>query len=145
MAVYDSRLNQLTQRIRERLKSVPGVESVSAAITPPLGGVPRRLAFTRQDAPTVPSEREAWSAEWYPVTSNYFETLKIPLRRGRGIDAGDTSSCRAVVVINSALAKQFFANDNPIGRRIQLDLLDDQPREIIGVVGDVRQNRYETS
>jgi len=145
MVEFDSRLSKLTELIRDRLKGVPAVESVTVAITPPLGGMPRRITFGRENTPIAPSEHEAWTAEWYPVTPDYFETLKIPLMRGRTIGAGDTSSRRAVIVINSALARQFFPNDDPIGRRIQLDLLDDQPREIIGVAGDVLQNRYDIS
>jgi putative ABC transport system permease protein len=144
MVEFDSTLDQMTERIRDRLKVVPTVESVAAAITPPLGGVPRQVTFAREDTPTAPSEHEAWTAEWYPVTADYFKTLKIPLLRGRPIGTADTSR-GAVVVINSALARQFFASADPIGRRIQLDLLDDQPREIIGVVNDVRQNRYDVA
>src|SRR5262245_37210229 len=145
MVEFDSRLSQLAERIRDRLTRLPAVESVTVAITPPLGGMPRRITFGRENTPIAPSEREAWTAEWYPVAPDYFETLKIPMMRGRTIGAGDTSSRRAVIVINSVLARQFFPNDDPIGRRIQLDLLDDQPREIIGVAGDVRQNRYDIS
>ena len=145
MVEFDGKLNQITERIRNRLKRLPAVESVTVAITPPLGGMPRRVTFTRVDTPTEPAEREAWAAEWYPVTGDYFETLRIPLIRGRSISSDDAFSRRPVVVINSALARQFFPNDDPIGRRIQFDLLDDQPREIVGVAGDVRQNRYELS
>jgi putative ABC transport system permease protein len=145
MVEFDARLNQVTERIRNRLKNVPAVESVTAAITPPLGGMPRRVTFSREETPVLPAEREAWTAQWYPVTADYFETLRIPLIRGRGIGSSDTSARRAVVVINSALAGQFFRNDDPIGRQIQFDLLDDQPREIVGIVADVRQNRYDIS
>jgi putative ABC transport system permease protein len=145
MVQFDGRLNQITDRMRDQLAAVPTVQSVTVAITPPLGGAPRRLTFARDDVPIAESEREAWDAEWYPVTREYFKTLKIPLTRGRTIDTGDTASRRAVAVINSALARQFFPNDDPVGRRIQLDLLDDPPRDIIGVVGDVRQNRYDVA
>jgi putative ABC transport system permease protein len=145
MVEFGPDLNLLTGRIRDRLKAVPTVESVTAAVTPPLGGVPRRITFAREDTPTSPAEREAWTAEWYPVTPDYFETLKIPVRRGRTIGAADASSRPAVIVINSALARQFFPNDDPLGRHIRLDLLDDRPREIIGIVGDVRQNLYDVS
>jgi predicted permease len=145
MVEFDGKLNEVSERIRERLKTVPAVESVTVALTPPLGGVPRRLTFARDDTPTVPSEREAWAAEWFPVAADYFETLRVPLLRGRTMTREDASSRNAVVVINSALARRYFHGDEPIGRRIQLDLLDDQPREIVGIVGDVRQNRYDIS
>jgi putative ABC transport system permease protein len=145
MVEFGPALNQVTGRIRDRLKAVPGVATVTAAVTPPLGAVARRITFKRDDTPTSPSEREAWTAEWYPVTPDYFETLKIPLSRGRTIGAVDASTRPAVIVINSALARQFFPNEDPLGRRIQLNLLDDRPREIVGVVGDVRQNLYDIS
>jgi putative ABC transport system permease protein len=144
MAEFDSKLADITERIRDGLRNVPGVESATVAVTPPLGGTPRRINFAREDTVIAPSEREAWSAEWYPVTADYFETLRIPLLRGRTVNAGDTFSRRPVIVINSTIVRRYFPKDDPIGRRIQLDLLDDQPREIVGVVGDIRQNRYET-
>jgi putative ABC transport system permease protein len=143
MVEFDSKLSSVTERIRDRLTSVAGVESVTVATTPPLGGMPRRVNFVRGDTVTPPSELEAWTAEWYPVSADYFETLRIPVVNGRTIGAGDTSFRRPVVVINSTLARRFFPNDDPIGRQLQLDLLDEQPRDIIGVVGDVRQNRYD--
>jgi predicted permease len=145
MVEFDSKLSNVTERIRARLKSVSGVESATVATTPPLGGVPRRVNFVRGDTLTPPSEQEAWTAEWYPVAADYFETLRIPLISGRTIGSGDTSFRRPVVVINSTLARRFFPKDDPIGRQIQLGLLDEQPRDIIGIVGDVRQNRYETT
>jgi putative ABC transport system permease protein len=145
MVEFDSRPSNVTERIRDRLKSVAGVESATVATTPPLGGVPRRVNFVRGDTLTPPSEQEAWTAEWYPVAADYFETLNIPLISGRTIGSGDTSFRRPVVVINSTLARRFFPKDDPIGRHIRLDLLDEQPRDIIGIVGDVRQNRYDTA
>jgi predicted permease len=84
-----------------------------------------------------------WSAEWYPVSTDYFSTLGIPLLRGRAINAGDAYATRPVAVINASMARRFWPNEDPIGKLMQLDLLDDRPREIVGVVGDVRQNRYE--
>jgi len=140
---FDSRFSELSERIRERLASVPGVESATAAVTTPLGEVPRRINFVRQGEQVNPAERDLWSAEWYPVSSDYFSTLKIPLLRGRAIDGGDAYPSRPVVVINASMAERYWRNEDPVGKLVQLDLLDDKPREIVGVVGDVRQNRYE--
>jgi putative ABC transport system permease protein len=65
--------------------------------------------------------------------------------QGRALTRQDVQSSRPVVVINATLAERYFANENPIGRVVQTDILDDPPREIVGVVGDVRQDRYQTS
>jgi putative ABC transport system permease protein len=144
MVEFDSRLTNISEQIRARLQGVRGVESATVAMTPPLGGAPRRVNFVRSDVPTPLSEREASSAEWYPVAAEYFDTLRIPLVRGRAIGPVDTASGRPVAVINAALARRFFGSDDALGRTIQLDLLDEPAREVIGVAGDVRQNRYET-
>jgi putative ABC transport system permease protein len=136
-------LNLKINQVTDRIAKLPGVESVAAAMTPPLGGSARRFEFKRESQVLSASEQEAWTAEWYPVTSGYFATLRIPLIRGRDFSAADSETSSPVVIINTGMAQRFFPNEDPVGKRIQSGLLYDQPREIIGVVGDVRQNRYQ--
>jgi predicted permease len=140
---FTPRLSQLGDQIRERLAQVPGVESAGLTMTPPLGGTPHRFNFSEENHPLASAEQEAWTAEWYPVSADYFQTLKIPLLRGRALAASDSETSHPVMVINATLAERFFRNEDPIGKRIQIGVVYDQPREIVGVVGDVRQNRYE--
>jgi putative ABC transport system permease protein len=137
------RLEQLTQQVRERLAAIPGVESATIATTAPLSGPARRFNFHKPGQNLSDSEKEGWSAEWYPISSNYFHTLKIPLIRGREFTMADSETGRPVAVINAAMAQRFFPNEDPIGKQFQSDLLYDQPREIVGIVGDVRQDRYQ--
>jgi putative ABC transport system permease protein len=144
MVEFDGRFNALSERVRERLEHVPGVQHATAAVTPPLGGPARRVQFARPGIPVSDSEQGVWAAEWYPVSSDYFATLQIPVRGGRPIENTDREQAKPVAVINDVLARQFFANRDPVGQQIQLDVLDDPPREIVGVVGNVRQDRYET-
>jgi putative ABC transport system permease protein len=142
---FDDRFMTIGESIRERLAALPGVASATVAVTPPLGGEPHRVQFTRPGTLVAERERGAWSAEWYPVSAGYFETLRIPLRRGRTIEVADRNTSRPVAVISETLARQFFPNEDPIGRRIQTSIIDDAPREIVGVVGDVRQDRFQTA
>ena len=142
---FDSRFSQLSERVRERLAQVPGVESATATVTPPLAAAPRRLGFTRDGRSVGESEQGSWTGEWYPVSASYFDALKIPIRRGRAIRVEDTETSAPVVVINETLARRFLPGEDPVGRRLQLDLLNDSPREIIGVVGDVRQDRFQSA
>jgi len=129
--------------MRDRLATLPGVSSVTVATTPPLGGTPRRLNFSRDGQPLASSDQEAWTAEWYPIGSEYFRTLKIPLARGREFSDQDSAAALPVAIINTAMAQRFFPNEDPVGQRVQTSLLFDQPRLIVGVAGDVRQDRYQ--
>ncbi len=137
------RYNQLAEQIREQIAATPGVEAVASAMTPPLGGAPRTFNFIRPGQAISPAAQEAWSAEWYPVSAGYFATLKLRLRRGREFSAEDSATARQVVIVNRALADRFFPNENPVGQQIQTSMLNDPPREIVGMAEDVRQNRYE--
>ena len=142
---FDDRFTVLSESVRQRLAKVPGVAAATAAVTPPLGGDPHRVQFTRPGQILAERERGAWSAEWYPVSGGYFETLRIPLRRGRTIEEEDRKTSRPIAVINETLARHFFPNEDPVGLRIQIGGMEEPPREIIGVVGDVRQDRYQTA
>jgi putative ABC transport system permease protein len=137
------RLNVMIDQLRDRIANLPGVEAATVATTPPLGGSPRRFGFVRDGRVLSPEEAELWTAEWYPVTTGYFTTLKLPLMRGRDFTPADTENSTPVTIINASMAQRFFPNEDPVGKRIQSRLLFDTPREIIGVVGDVRQNRYQ--
>jgi len=139
------KFNVLTERVRDQVANIPGVEAVTFAMTPPLGGAPRRFPFSKDGQILGSAEQEAWTAEWYPIGAGYFQTLKIPLIRGREFNLQDSSSSVPVALINETMAQRFFRSEDPVGKRIQTGLLYDSPREIVGVVGDVRQDRYQYS
>ena len=134
-------LFQETERMRERMAAIPGVQSVMMeSANVPLSGFAGRLTFSLAGKPASQAEQEAQSAEWYLVSPRYFETLKVPVIRGREFAEQDSRAGLAVVVINSTMAKRFWPNEDPMGRQIQLAYLNDPPRQIVGIVGDVRQN-----
>lgn len=139
-------INPLTEqtykRIFERLKTMPGVVSVAGAGTPPLSGS-LGMGFWIEGRPQTPGPdgMAAQSAGYIAVTPNYFATLKAPMAQGREIDDRDTESSPFVAVINETMAKKFWPNENPIGQRIKLDYVPDEPvREIVGVVKDIRMS-----
>ena len=145
MVQFDSRFAQVNEQLRDRLTMVPGVESAATAMTPPLGGTPPRMRFTTARGDAAGQAREGWSAEWYPVSAAYFDTLRIPVLRGRAIAADDHGTARPVAVINAAMADIYWPDEDPIGQLLHVDVLDDAPREIVGVVGNVAQDRYQLS
>ena len=126
----------------ERVRTLPGVIS-AAAITPlPLGadgGIATRFTVEGQPA-SAPGQKPR--AEYRAVTSGYFETMRIPLKKGRTFDAGDRREAPAVAVVNETLAAQVMPGLDPLGQRIRIGIGTDEsdPRtfEVVGVVGDVR-------
>ena len=76
-------------------------------------------------------------AEFRQVTPDYFRAIGIPLLRGRALTDADLSKTPENVLINETFARRFFANEDPIGKRVTA--LDEKPHEIVGVVGDARQ------
>src|SRR5207245_1211701 len=94
---YSPKFNQLGEEMQARLAAVPGVESAALAMTPPMGGVPHRFNFTKDGQPLAASEKEAWSAEWYPVSPGYFHTLRAPVVQGREFAEADSDTGRPVI------------------------------------------------
>jgi putative ABC transport system permease protein len=139
----DSRFAEDSEAVVERLSRVPGVRSVAATATVPLGGSPQRVSVRLDDETLSPSEQTTRRAEWYPVSSTYFATLGIPVLRGRGLDSGDRALSRPVAVINAAMAERFWPGQDPLGRLLQTDMVDAPGLEVVGIVGNVRQDRYQ--
>jgi putative ABC transport system permease protein len=134
------------QRIYERMQTVPGVQMAAAASTPPLAGA-LRMQFLIDGRPAPPPGNDGepvQQAGYIAITPNYFATLKTPILQGREYNDRDTAAAPPVAIINQTLAKRYWPNESPIGRRITLDYVPNEPsREIVGVVGDVRLSRQQ--
>jgi putative ABC transport system permease protein len=140
---FDNRFGVDSEAVIARLRSLPGVRSVAAGATAPLGAPPPRVGFSVDGDELQPSEQTARSAEWYPVSTEYFDTLEIPVVHGRAFDAGDRLDTLPVAIINTAMADRFWPGEDPVGKTLQTDAIDDPARTVVGVVGDVRQDRYQ--
>jgi putative ABC transport system permease protein len=123
-----------------RIRALPGVEFAASTCCIPLeGGF--GLPFQIPGRPDGPTSKGG--AGWTMVSPGYFESFKIPLLRGRTFTEQDNSG-PPVVIINQALAKQYWPKGDPladrilIGRGVGPQFKDEPPRQIIGVVGDVR-------
>jgi putative ABC transport system permease protein len=131
--------HRLIGEVVDRLERLPGVVSVSAASAVPLGGGIR----TGVNVPGTPSEATL-TALLQLSTEGYFRTAQLRLSRGRVFTADDVRDARRVAVINEALARRYFGEENPIGHRIALTVLQRPPVgpiadptfEIVGVVAD---------
>ena len=126
---------QFFEEVVDRLRGAPGVQSASAVSNLPMQsvGVTFVLPFNVEGQP--PPENEDPRADVRLVTSGLFETMRIPLRRGRFLDARDTAESPRTAVINETMARRYFPDGDPIGQVIE------NPHgraEVVGVVADVR-------
>jgi len=131
--------SQLTDRIR----SMPGVSEVGAISLVPL--VPQGAAtrFTIVGRP-APKPGEWTSADIRIVERGYFAAMRIRLARGRTFTAADRADAAPVVVVNEAMARQYWPGDDPLGARLQVNWADPTAHpEIVGVVGDVRTSALD--
>jgi putative ABC transport system permease protein len=127
-------------RLIERARTLPGVRAAGAATFLPVSGGGSVIHFNIEGRPPK-SASDFTAAGYRAVTPGYFETLGVPLLRGRLLTAADTEKAPAVVVINSSMAKIYFPNMNPLGQHMQLGATPEKDvpmMEIVGVVGDVR-------
>jgi putative ABC transport system permease protein len=121
----------------ERLRALPGVQEVGLTHTLPLLG-DWVLTFEIAGRPPVaPSDLP--NTNYYAVTPGYFHAMGIPLIRGRLFTPQDNAKAPHVAVINETMAKQFFPNEDPIGKRINVQNGPDNWRQIVGIVGDIKQ------
>ena len=138
-----SKVEILARRVIERLESLPGVESATAAIAIPLELGPD-IPFSIEGRPPSDGGPYNGDVQWRSAMPHYFDALKIPLLRGRFFTLQDTAKAPPVVIINEAMAKKYWPNQDPIRQRITIGKgigpeFDEPPRQIVGVVGNVRE------
>jgi putative ABC transport system permease protein len=128
------------EQVLGRVKALPGVEAATVAFgLPPFGSPSSDI--------TIPGKthREQWFADFDLCDQDYFKVLGLPLLKGRLLDQEDVDSAMRVIVINQALARAFFSDEDPIGKTVKFNVLDhiaDAPHDayfqIIGVVPDAK-------
>jgi putative ABC transport system permease protein len=125
--------------VLERLESLPGVESAGMVMNLPLTGSSMNRGFRVEGRPE-PKADENVTMDFQIVSPNYFSTLEIPVKRGRGLNATDNETSERVVVINETMARQYWPNEDPIGKRMGIgeSTKDTSWRTIVGVVSDNR-------
>jgi predicted permease len=139
-AGYDvAELPSLYSRVVERLSSIPGVSAVSMSTNGPFSGLRSRGDFQIEGYTPGPNETLIKQSEW--VTPDYFRTVGLAIKQGRGFAPEDSAQGRRVSVINESMARRYFPGQNPIGRRWgNSSNYDANGIEIVGVVEDARYN-----
>ena len=131
---------RLYERIRDRLRALPGVRAVGMTDLLPMSGSFDGNGFSIEGRPT-PAPGHGLSAETRAVSPEYFDAMGIPLVEGRGMAAPDNGkeSPESVLIVNQAFARRHFPDGHAVGARIHMFGPDNPPARIVGVVGDVTQ------
>jgi putative ABC transport system permease protein len=131
----DEELRQFYVQLLERLGQLPGVTAAGGVASLPLAGRGASGTFLIDNNPELKGQ-----AGYAPASAGYFAAMGIPLLRGRLFDRSDTVNSPHVAVISQSLARRYWPNEDPIGKRIQFGSMDTDKRllHVIGVVGDVR-------
>jgi putative ABC transport system permease protein len=136
------------EQILNKVRTLPGVELAAAVDSLPLQGgstqpilIEGRPVVQMADQPEVPIRR---------IGTQYLKAMRIPVLRGRDFTESDSATAPPVILITQSLAREFFPNEDPIGKHVSLELTDKYlelpmtPREIVGIVGDAKLGDIES-
>lgn len=126
------KVNALFKRSLEQLREVPGVENAAIALTLPYE---RALNTGARWVGAKPGNEQIPIMNNTYVTTGYFETLRIPLVRGRFFEPRDSAASEPVIIVNQAFVRRYSPDADPVGRQIVLGRV---PRRVIGIVGDIQ-------
>ncbi len=135
----DAQLVTFFNQAMERLQRLPGVRSAGMVNFLPLyGGLGSSTGFKIMGRPESPPGQGPVT-DVRVVDAGYFQTMGIPLLRGRNFSAPELREAKRVILINEALARKYFPNEDPIGQRLDVSMFETPViTEIVGVVGNVR-------
>jgi putative ABC transport system permease protein len=142
-----SEAHQITafyQQALARLSTLAGVESASAVYFLPASGSWDTRAFTIEGRPAL-QPGESRLASYQVISANYFQTMRIPLQRGREFNEHDGEREPRVAIISESLARRYFPGEDPLGRRVAIGAADagNTAFTIVGVVGDVSRFMFD--
>jgi predicted permease len=128
---------QFYDRLLERLRQLPGVQAASVITgLPTEGGSTQPIAIEGRPVVAMADQPEVAVRI---ISPEYLQTMRVPVIRGRDIVRADSAQAPDVVLISETMAKRFWPGEDPIGRHITLTFSPGQVREIVGIVGDVKQ------
>jgi putative ABC transport system permease protein len=144
---WDQQAINFVHQVLDRVRRLPEVQNTAIAFGRPLSENGMRVTFERTDRPpSTPDKRLV--ADVRVVTPDFFSTLRIPLVAGRGLQITDSPNAPQAVVVSQAFVKQFYPNENPLGKHIVVGWGRQRSEnkadtvnaggEIVGVIADVK-------
>ena len=134
------KIDIFARALLDKMRAIPGVQTAAVSSNGPIMGG-WQTGFWREENPR-PQPSDMLNSDLEVVGGDYFSTLKAPLLRGRIFNERDTKDSPRVIIIDQAMAEQYFPGENPIGKRLGVDAGNDEEgwvmREIVGVVARMR-------
>ena len=134
------------RQLLEGVRALPGVKSAATITTLPMSGWNQSGSFQIEGQQLPLGVSSPHGDRWMP-SDDYFQTMGIPLVKGRYFDARDTADSPLVAIVSEALARKYWPGEDPVGKRITFDRVpntqDQRWREVVGVVGHVRNEGLE--
>ena len=129
--------------VLRRVRALPGVKAAGVTDSLPLtgGGSIQPVAVEGQPAVDMSHQPEVGVRV---VSPGLMDAMRIPLMRGRRFSESDTATSNQVLIISEAMARQFWPNENPIGKRLALTFSSDKMREVVGVIGNVKDEGLDS-
>jgi len=128
--------------IESRLRSLPGVISVSRSIMTPISNFEWNN-YIKADTPNPPTG-DASLAYFNFISPTYFDTLRTPLLAGRGFNSNDTKTSPQVAIVNETFARRFFSTPNPVGKTFRVAADPGKPEPLVQIIGLVKDCKYES-
>jgi putative ABC transport system permease protein len=137
----DDQADAFYTSLKERVRGLPGVQSVGMTSVMPLNQDNRQPVTIVPEGFQMPRGIESVTELGSRIDEGYLRTVGVPILRGRGVEAGDTADTRLVVVINQAMATRYWPGQDPIGKRVRFVGRNGQPwAEIVGVTANNKFN-----
>ena len=132
------------RQLLEEVRALPGVKSAATITSLPMSGWNQSGSFSIEGRQVAPNESRPHGDRWM-ASDDYFQTMGIPLVKGRYFDARDSSEAPGVAIVSEKLAQKYWPGEDPVGKRITFEGGQQQPRwrEVVGVVGHVRNEGLE--
>jgi putative ABC transport system permease protein len=131
-------------RVIERVRALPGVQSAGVIDALPLSGYGSHQPVQIEGRPVVPMADQP-EVDVHTISPGYLSAMHIPLLRGHGFGDSDAADQPGAVLISQSMAKQFWPKEDPIGKHLTLYFYPDKPREVVGVVADVKDDALSQS
>ena len=143
---YESRSQQgeFLKRALARARQLPGVTAAAVADSLPPDDNGGLQTFSREDRPLPEPGHRGDNMLRRGVSEDYFQTMGIPLLRGRAFTARDTADSPEVMIVNQALVRRYFPNEDALGKRIGGNRPDFTWKTIVGIVGDEKNQGLRT-
>jgi putative ABC transport system permease protein len=130
----DRHVGEFFETTLDRIRQIPGVSAAAVASNVPV----ERALNLPLEPPAESLVGEMRAVDWRYITPEYFEVFGIAVTSGRPFDAHDATGTMPVVIVNEAFVRTYFGQVNALGRQLRVAGVEDPPREVVGVVADVK-------